>query len=317
MSKCKNKVCFIQSEEIFQEDTRKKYLKIKNSQLLTSNDGEEIYSYIRKNVRTNKIYNFTLHIDSATLSDLLDYMEDKKQSSKITRAWLKKCAFVCTYSNAGYIRQKVLSLNVNNVFFGLSPIRSVLETIPRGSSNVTLDPSGNLVVDASGNPIRKPKEIMVVVSDTQGPYFNEVYTFFNDVNTTLQKTKVLVNPNVQDSGLTLQKLNDFADNDGYLIILSLDTEAEFNAVGSLIKTSRYSKPIHIIECTQIASQGLTDMRSKCEIVTSASGVSIQAKLDDLNRTIPYESCAASLTLTWKTWPLYVSGKVVNAPMELL
>lgn len=309
MSKCKNKVCFIQSEEIFQEDTRKKYLKIKNSQLLTSNDGEEIYSYIRKHVRTNKIYNFLLHIDSATLSDLLDYMEDKKQSSKIARAWLKKCAFVCTYSNAGYIRQKVLSLNVKNVFFGLSPIRSVLETIPRGTSSV--------ITNTDGSTTNKPKEIMVVVSNTPSPFFDEVYNSFNDVNTTLQKTKVLVDPNVQNSGLTLQKLNEFAENDGYLIVLSLDTEAEYNAVGSLIKNSNFSKMIHIIECTQILSQGLADMRSKCEIVTSASGVSIQAMLEDLNRTIPYESCAASLCLTWKTWPLYVSGKVVNRPMALL
>lgn len=297
--KYKNKVCFIQSDEVFQDDTRIKYLKIKRSQLLTSNDEEEIYFFIKKNVCTNKIFNFLLHINSATLSNLLDYMEEKKQSSKIARAWLKKCAFVCTFSNSSYIREKVLLLNANNVFFALSPISTVLSTIPNGNNG--------LVTDLSGSVIDKPKEIMVVVSNTESPYFTEVYNYFNDVNTTVVKTKVL--------NLTLQNLNTFDENGGYLIVLSLDTEEEFNKVGDLIKKSNFNKQVNIIECTQVLSQGVADIREKVSsVISSASGVSIQAMLDDLNRTIPYESCAASLTLTWATWPLYVSGKVVNPPM---
>ena len=280
----KNKVCFIQSEEIFQDDTRKEYLKIRSSQLLTSNDEEEIFSYIRKNVRTNKIFNFLLHIDSGTLSNLLDYMEEKKQSSKITRAWLKKCAFVCTYSNASYVRQKVLSLNVNNIFFALSPISTVLNNIPNGTSSVITNPDGSTT--------NRPKEVMVCVSDTVSPFFQEVFSYFNDVQTTLVKLKA--------GALTVDKLNDFAEDGGYQIVLSLDTEAEYNAVGSLIKSSNFRRQVHIIECTQVLSQGLADIReSVSDVATSASGVSIQAMLDKLNRTIPYESCAASLTLTWQ------------------
>lgn len=297
MRNYKNKVCFVQSEEIFQDDTRRSYLKINRSQLLTSNDAEEIFDFIKDHVSKNDVFRFLLHIDSGTLSNLLDYMEEKKQSSSKTRKWLKKCAFVCTYSNASYVRNKVMSLNVKNVYFGLAPITTVLKTIPDGSSSVI-----------TGSTTNKPKEIMVVVSDTVSPFFQEVYSYFNDVNTTLAKAKV--------AELTLQKLNEFADQGGYLIVLSLDTEAEFNTVGSLIKNSNFKKQVHIIECTQILSQGIQDIRDGVsDVATSSSGVAIQALLDGLNTTIPYESCAASLTLTWKTWPLYVKGLVVTSPIS--
>lgn len=297
MRNYKNKVCFVQSEEIFQDDTRRSYLKINRSQLLTSNDAEEVFDFIKDHASKNNVFKFLLHIDSGTLSNLLDYMEEKKQSSSKTRKWLKKCVFVCTYSNASYIRNKVVSLNVNNVYFGLAPITTVLKTIPDGSSSVI-----------TGSTTNKPKEIMVVVSDTVSPFFQEVYSYFNDVNTTLAKAKV--------AELTLATLDTFADNGGYSIILSLDTEAEFNTVGTLVKGSKFKKQVQFIECTQILSQGVQDIRdSVSDVVTSSSGVAIQALLDGLNTTIPYESCAASLTLTWKTWPLYVSGKVVTSPIS--
>ena len=302
MRNYKNKVCFVQSEEIFQDDTRRDYLKINKSQLLTSNDEEEIFDFIKEHVSKNNVYNFLLHIDSGTLSKLLDYMVDKKQSSKRTCKWLRKCAFVCTYSNAGYVREKVLSLKVNNVYFALSPIKSVLSTLPDGSSSLI-----------SGSTTSKPKEIMVVVSNTDSPFFNEVYNSFIETNRTLVKTYVLAKSSVPGSGLTLDKLNAFADASGYNVILSLDTEAEYDAVGDVVNKSRFRKTIQIIECTQLLSKGLKEMQEVCDVSTLASGVSIQAMLDGLNRTVPYESCAASLTLTWKTWPLYVKGRVVNKP----
>ena len=302
MRNYKNKVCFVQSEVIFEDDTRRDYLKINKSQLLTSNDDGEIFDFIKNHVCKNNVYNFLLHIDSGTLSKLLDYMDDKKQSSNRTRKWLRKCTFICTYSNSGNVRSQVISLNVNNVYFALSPIKNVLSTLPDGSSS--------LIPDSTTS---KPKEIMLVVSNTDSPFFNEVYNYFIDTNTTLVKTYVLAKPSVPGSGLTLEKLNAFADAGGYTVILSLDTLAEYNAVGDIVSESRFRKTIQIIECTQLTSDGVKKMQEVCDVTTCASGVSIQAILDGLNMTIPYESCAASLTLTWKTWPLYVKGRVVNKP----
>lgn len=297
MRNYKNKVCFVQSEEIFQYDTRKELLKITRSQLLTSNDKEEIFDFIKDHVCKNNVFHFLLHIDSNTLSELLDYMDQRKRCSRKTRKWLNKCIFVATYSNASNVRTKVKLLNAR-VYFALSPIRGVLSSIPDGSSSVITNPDGSTT--------NKPKEIMLVVSNTSSPFFNEVYDFFNDVNTTFQKMKL--------ADFTLQKLNTFATGGGHHIILSLDSEQEYNQVGTIIKNSIFEKTVQFIECTQILSQGVKDIREKVgDVLTSSSAVSIQAEIYTLNTTLLYEACAASLTLTWKCWNLYIEGRIINTP----
>lgn len=294
----KNKVCLIQSEEIFQDDTRKQYLKIKKSQLLTSNDAEEIFDFIEYHACVNNIFKFTLHIDSDTLSHLIDLMEEMKQDSRKTRKWLKRSTFICTLSNSMYVRQKIASLNLTNVHFALSTIKTVLKNTPDGTIRTITNPDGSTT--------SKPNEIMVVVSDRIGQFFEDVFNHYNDKDTTLVKTKV--------AGLTLEFLNEFAQNGGHHVLLALDGESEYNAVGNLIKQSNFKKTVQIIECTQILSQGVADIQSSvADVITCASGVSIQAKLDGLSKVMPYESCGASLTLTWQAWPFYISGKIVESP----
>lgn len=294
----KNKVCLIQSEEIFQDDTRKQYLKIKKSQLLTSNDAEEIFDFIKYHACANNILNYTLHIDSGTLADLIDLMEEMKQNSPKTRKWLNNCTFMCTLSNSMYVRERIALLKLINMYFALSPIKAVLRNTPDGSIRTITNPDGSTT--------SKPTEIMLVVSDTQNSFYREIFNHFNDTNKTLVKTKV--------ADLTPQHLNEFVQDGGYHIVLALDGESEYNAVGSLIKQSDFKKTVQFIECTQILSQGVADIQSSvADVITSASGVSIQAKLYGLNNVIPYESCAASLTLTWKSWHFYVSGNIVESP----
>lgn len=292
----RNKVCLIQSEEIFQDDTRKDYLKIKKSQLLTSDDHEEIFDFIEYHACVNNIFKFTLHIDSDTLSHLIDLMEEMKQDSRKTRKWLKRSTFICTLSNSMYVRQNIASLNLTNVHFALSTIKTVLKNTPDGTIRTITNPDGSTT--------SKPNEIMVVVSDTQDSYYKEVFDHFNDKDTTLVKTKV--------ADLKLEFINVFAQGGGHCLILALDGESEYNAVGNLIKQSNFKKTVQIIECRQILSQGVADIQSSvADVITCASGVSIQANLYGLNPCIPYEACAASLTLTWKMWNSYISGKTVQ------
>ena len=92
----KNKVAFVQSEQIFEDDTRIEYLKIKKSQLLTLNPANpngnnevKVFNFIKKHASENQIYNFVLHIDSGTLSNLIDYMAEKKEKSRSVRNLLK------------------------------------------------------------------------------------------------------------------------------------------------------------------------------------------------------------------------------------
>ena len=292
MRNYKNKVCFVQTEVVFEDDTRREFLKINKSQFLTSTDEEEVFDFIKKHACENHVYNFVLHISSKVLSDLLDYMEERKQSSRKTRTWLKKCTFVATYSNADYVREKVKSLNAN-VYFALSPISSVLKNLPDGSVKLTSN---------------QEKEVLVVVSNTaNSPYFDQIFNHFSDVNTTLVKYKL--------ANLTLEKLNAFAAGGGYLIIMALDTEEEYDTFGSLLKNSNYKKLLTIIECTQILSEGLQDMQASLgDVQTCASGVSIQGIRPELNIFIPYENCAASVTLTWNFWDLFKEATVFNKPL---
>ena len=229
-------------------------------------------------------------------------MEEMKQNSPKTRKWLNNCTFICTLSNSMYVRERIASLNLKNMYFALSTIKTVLKNIPDGSIRTNTNPDGSTT--------SKSTEIVVVVSDTQDSYYKEVFDHFNDKDTTLVKTKV--------AGLTLEFLNEFAQNGGHHVLLALDGESEYNAVGNLIKQSNFKKTVQIIECTQILSQGVADIRSSvADVITCASGVSIQAKLDGLSKVMPYESCGASLTLTWQAWPFYISGKIVELPEHVV
>ena len=279
MCNYKNKVAVIQSEEIFEDDTRLQFLKIKRSQLFTSTDDEKIYNFIKKHACKNKIYNFVLHIDSETLRKLMLYMTEKKIISNKTRTLLKKCTFISTYSNADFVR----ALNREKeagIMFALSSLGEVLPSIPNGSASSSTEPN---------------KEIMVVVSDSVSPYYTQIYEYFVSEGTTLVKYKV--------SELTLDLFNDFANGGGYIIVLALDTEEEFNNVGGMVADSEYTKQVHIIECTQPASEGVRKIQSKVsDIQTSSSGVCINGtEYPGLNTLIAYEKCAAILTQVWHCW----------------
>jgi hypothetical protein len=277
----KNKVAVVQSEVIFEDDTRKEFLKIKKSQLLTSKDDEEIFDFIKHHACKNSIYNFVLHIDSGTLTNLIDLMAEEKERSKKTRKLIKKCKFVATYSNASSVR----TLNAEKgteIRFALSPISEVLSSIPDGSSTGT------------------KKEIMLVVSDTVNPYYEEIYDFFT-VNTSFQKVKLVGSP--ATPGLTIDMINELVNDGGYLLIAALDTEEEFNKFGAIVKSSNFKKQVHIIECTQPLSQGVKDLQATVsDRQTSSSGVCINGtEYAGLNTLLAYEKCAAALTVVWKCW----------------
>ena len=271
----KNKVAVVQSEVVFEDDTRKDFLKIKKSQLLYSKDEKKIFDFIKDHAYKNCIYKFVLHIDSGTLTNLIDLMAAEKERSKKTRKLIKKCKFVATYSNASSVR----ALNAEKeteIRFALSPISEVLASIPDGSSTGT------------------KQEIMLVVSDTVSPYYEEIYEFFTE-NASFQKVKI---------GLfTKEMVNELEADGGYLLIAALDTEEEFDKFGAIVKSSNFKKQVHIIECTQPLSQGVKDLQATAsDIVTSSSGVCINGtEYAGLNTLLAYEKCAAALTVVWKCW----------------
>jgi len=106
-------------------------------------------------------------------------------------------------------------------------------------------------------------------------------------------------------------LNDFVITKGYLLVLALDTEEEFDKVGEMIANSKFKKQVHIIECTQPASEGVRKMQSKVsDIQTSSSGVCINGtEYSGLNILIAYEKSAAILTQLWHCWPKFKEARI--------
>ena len=297
----KNKVAFVQSETIFEDDTRVEYLKIKKSQFLSlnpdNNDNEvKVFNFIKKHANENKIYNFVLHIDSGTLSDLIDYMAEKKEKSRCLRNLLKKCTLVATYSNADYVRQQNLDKDTG-IYFSLSPLSVLLNSVPDGS--VTSAPD-------------QPKDIMVVVSNTvDSPYFKQIADRFNKTGTTVDFKKM--------KDLNTVKLNEFANNNGYLVIAALDSVEEFNTFGSVVADSDFSKQVMFIELTQPDSEGLAKLQGQVsDIQAVSSGVCINATgYKELNNFIPYEKCAAALTVTWHCWEKFKEANVLSMNVDIL
>ena len=297
----KNKVAFVQSETIFEDDTRVEYLKIKKSQFLSlnpdNNDNEvKVFNFIKKHANENKIYNFVLHIDSGTLSDLIDYMAEKKEKSRCLRNLLKKCTLVATYSNADYVRQQNLDKETG-IYFSLSPLSVLLRSVPNGS------------VISTPN---QQKEIMVIVSDTDdSPYYQQIVTHFNKADTTVDLKKM--------SQLNKEILNDFANKNGYLIIAALDTFEEFNDFGRVVADSDFSKQVMFIELTQPDSRGLKDLQGQVsDIQAVSSGVCVNATgYNKLNTFIPYEKCAAALTVAWGCWEKFNEANVLSMNVDIL
>ena len=297
----KNKVAFVQSETIFEDDTRVEYLKIKKSQFLSlnpdNNDNEvKVFNFIKKHASENKIYNFVLHIDSGTLSDLIDYMAEKKEKSRCLRNLLKKCTLVATYSNADYVRQQNLDKETG-IYFSLSPLSVLLRSVPNGS------------VISTPN---QQKEIMVIVSDTDdSPYYQQIITHFNKADTTVDLKKM--------SQLNKEILNDFANKNGYLIIAALDTFEEFNDFGRVVADSDFSKQVMFIELTQPDSRGLKDLQGQVsDIQAVSSGVCVNATgYNKLNTFIPYEKCAAALTVAWGCWEKFKEANVLSMNVDIL
>jgi hypothetical protein len=119
--------------------------------------------------------------------------------------------------------------------------------------------------------------------------------------------------------LTVPKLNEFASKNGYLVIAALDTMEEFNTFGSVVAASDFSKQVMFIELTQPDTQGVSDLeRQVSDIQAVSSGVCVNATgYEDLNIFIPYEKCAAALTVTWGCWEKFKEANVLSMNVDIL
>jgi hypothetical protein len=307
MTKYKNKVCFIQSETVFETEedeeglsTVRDYLKIKNSQFLESKDVNKIFNFIYKHANKNDIRRFICHVDSAVLEQLMDRMVLEKNKSSKTKSLLNKCTFVATYSNANETRDKNKATG-SMFYFSLSALDTILTNVPKD------------VFSAGENKVEK--EILVVISDSvkDSPYFKQVNNWFDGGdNSNLKKVTISELKDTKNSNL----VNEFAKTGGYLVIASLDTIEEYNYFTSVMYASKnaggFKKQILYIEYTQPTESTPIGFSN---VQTVSSSVCINnigtTGFVGLSGLLSYEICAAVLCVCWKSWYNFKKARVLS------
>jgi len=268
------RVALVQSYVAFTEELKKKYLG--DIPLLTSTDASEIYGFIKKCANNKCIFKFVLHIDSGVLSSLIDYIYDRKNESVDDRVLLSKCILIATYSNADTVRDKNVLKNTN-IYFSLSPLSKILKIF-----------DGII-----------PNRVMLIVSDSNTPYYNQVYS-----------TNII--PKYRVAEITLEKINEFTKT-GSNITLSLRTLEEYQKVINLISQSTYTRQISVIEKNY--ADTFKQIENKVSSITaSSSGVGICGNTDDyigLNQYTLYDITATVLINTYKFWDKYIQNNIIS------
>ena len=244
--------------------------------ILSSNDAEEIYKFIKQNAKEYNIYRYVLHINSAILTDFINYIYEKKICSSRARSLLSKCIFAATSSNADSVRELNILKNTK-IYFCLSRISTVLSNI-------------------KGIP---PNNIMLVASDYVTPYFNQVY----DVD---------ISPKCRVSSLTFEMINTFVSLGGYKIVASLATVEEYDKFVSAISNSNFDGELNMIELD--FPETLIPLANKVIITTNSSGVGICGNISSdykINKFVLYENTALVLAKNWKNWKNFVKSNVIS------
>jgi hypothetical protein len=213
----------------------------------------------------------------------MEYMYEKKQKSSKVRALLNKCTFIATYSNANVTREKNAALG-SMFYFALTPLDTVLNNCVKGK-----------VGDA--------KEILLCLSNYDTPYYKQIDEYFITDKTTVQKVTV--------DKLTKEILNTFASSGGYIVIAALDSEEEYNSFCDVMNSSSYRKLVNFIELLhpEIVKEKLIGFSN---IQSCSSGVCINGTgYVGLNTIIPYEVCAAVLTVCWRSWSRFEEARVLS------
>ena len=268
------KVALIQSEITFTPELKKKYLDC--IPLLTSSNINTIYKFIKKNTNNKNIYKYVLYLNSNVISDLIDFLYIKKKNSQKAKKMLSKCILVATLSNADIVRQKNIEKKTN-IYFSLSPISDVLSAF-------------------NGIP---PNRLMLVVSDTVSPYYEQIYN-------------INVTPKYKLSELTVEKINQFVLT-GSNITMSLNTLEEYEKITQLILQSNYTRQLSVIEIEYVDL--LRPLFNKLSsITTSSSGVALCGNINiynDLNKYLPYQNNALMLIYFYNEWENFIKRNIIS------
>lgn len=261
------KVALIQDDEHFTPALQELYLQ--NIPVLTSKDAKEIYKFIKKNAQKKCILKYVLDVNSGVLNQLIDYISLKKDKCTCCSI-IDKCTLIATRSNANSVRDKNM-LKGTNIYFTLTPI-------------------GEILKDYYDNRI-------FVVSDTQTPYYNEIYNFKNTNNYKL-------------SELTIDILNQYK---GTSITCALDTPDEYSKYVSLILQSNYRRILQFFEINYLdIVKPLYKVMFSMNNISAASGiVGNILEYPGLDIFKIYENSSLMLINQASLWEMFIKNKIVS------
>lgn len=265
MKKNVKNVAYIQDFNLLTPEQIKKYMgDVKN---LTEEDPIKVYNFIICCNKCYKITKFCLNLNSGTLKDLNVLIGNNRK--------LDKCIFIATRSNANSVRETI----IKNIYFSLSEI-SILISDYKGIS---------------------PYNVMTIVSDTETPYFNQIY-------------ETGPKPSYRISELTVEKINDFVDNGNaisLLIALRNFPINEFEILNKILldPQSKFRNFAAFIELDAIDIPIVEKLRPKIAYIsTIASNVSflgVSNAYPDINSITLYDNCAIQFVNFNNLWEKYV------------
>lgn len=145
-----------------------------------------------------------------------------------------------------------------------------------------------------------PNFLMLVVSDTDNPYYNQIYS------TNIQ-------PKYRISELTVDKINEFAAGPGRTISIALNTLEEYQKITQLILESNFIRAVNFIELKYI--EPLIPLFDKLSsITTNSSGAGICGniyKYRKLNQYLLYDITTAVLVNSYKIWRELIKNFVIS------
>lgn len=260
--------------------TARDYLGVTPSNFITTNNGKKLYGFIvQRYLKGCK--KILLHTDSKTTEECILHMIGRAKKVKAVKFMMNDILIVNTYSNADKTRDKIKQAYVEaapfgiecNCCFALSKLSSVIKTTNTGQ------PSSD-----------GKKDQLVVVSNNNGPYTQQLWSTYNDNGT--DTTKVWMDD------FNIETLNEFKGN---ALILAPVSVNDYKKVNGIIPNSDYIGSAAFFECTRVDLIPNIMSSRKLETVRSlASAVALNAKgYDGMSQSVPYESlCAAIAQLDW-------------------
>ena len=190
---------------------------------------------------------------------------------------LNKCIFVATRSNVNIIQTKL----AKNIYFSLSPLSVVMAEY----TNI------------------KPNNVMTIVSDLRNNYYNQIL-------------ETGTKPGYRISELTVEKVNDFVDNDNDLELLIALRNNEFEQLNKILldPACKFKNYATFIELDNQDLPLINKLKEKLvaryNIASNVCILGLTQVYKDINIYTLYDNCAIQLVNLPQNWEYFIRKSIL-------